>query len=117
MNGKTVVITGATSIVGEVAADRLAAKGARIVFIARDERGEETLKHLNAIAPGKAHQGLLRRSFAPVGNEARGRGNRGRRAHDRCADQQCRRRLHGATGDRKTGSRRRSRSITCPISC
>ena len=45
MNGKTVVITGATSGIGEVAADRLAAKGARIVFIARDQkRGEETLK-------------------------------------------------------------------------
>jgi NAD(P)-dependent dehydrogenase (short-subunit alcohol dehydrogenase family) len=57
MNGKTVVITGATSGIGEVAADRLAAKGARIVFIARDQkRGEETLKHLNAIAPGQAHK-------------------------------------------------------------
>ncbi|HTW33128.1 MAG TPA: SDR family oxidoreductase [Rhizomicrobium sp.] len=57
MNGKTVVITGATSGIGEVAADRLAAKGARIVFIARDpKRGEETLKHLNAIAPGQPHK-------------------------------------------------------------
>lgn len=57
MNGKTVVITGATSGIGEVAADRLAAKGARIVFVARDRaRGEETLKHLKAIAPGADHQ-------------------------------------------------------------
>jgi NAD(P)-dependent dehydrogenase (short-subunit alcohol dehydrogenase family) len=57
MKGKTVVITGATSGIGEVAADRLAAKGARIVFIARDEtRGEETLKHLKAIAPGQPHK-------------------------------------------------------------
>lgn len=57
MNGKTVVITGATSGIGEVAADRLAAKGARIVFVARDKaRGEETLKHLGAIAPGRAHR-------------------------------------------------------------
>jgi len=57
MNGKTVVITGATSGIGEVAADRLAAKGARIVFIARDpKRGEESLKHLNAIAPGQPHK-------------------------------------------------------------
>jgi len=56
MQGKTVVITGATSGIGEVAADRLAAKGARIVFIARDKaRGEETLKHLRAIAPGAQH--------------------------------------------------------------
>jgi retinol dehydrogenase 12 len=56
MQGKTVVITGATSGIGEVAADRLAQKGARIVFVARDRaRGEETLKHLNAIAPDAAH--------------------------------------------------------------
>ncbi len=56
MKGKTVVITGATSGIGEVAADRLAAKGARIVFIARDRaRGEETLKHLKAIAPDAEH--------------------------------------------------------------
>jgi NAD(P)-dependent dehydrogenase (short-subunit alcohol dehydrogenase family) len=56
MNGKTIVITGATSGIGEVAADRLALKGARIVFIARDQaRGEATLKHLQAIAPGAQH--------------------------------------------------------------
>jgi NAD(P)-dependent dehydrogenase (short-subunit alcohol dehydrogenase family) len=56
MQGTTVVITGATSGIGEVAADRLAAKGARIVFVARDRaRGEETLKHLHAIAPGPVH--------------------------------------------------------------
>jgi NAD(P)-dependent dehydrogenase (short-subunit alcohol dehydrogenase family) len=56
MQGTTVVITGATSGIGEVAADRLAAKGARIVFIARDKsRGEETLRHLHAIAPGQEH--------------------------------------------------------------
>lgn len=56
MQGSTVVITGATSGIGEVAADRLAAKGARIVFVARDRsRGEETLRHLHAIAPHAAH--------------------------------------------------------------
>jgi NAD(P)-dependent dehydrogenase (short-subunit alcohol dehydrogenase family) len=53
MAGKTVVITGATSGIGEVAADRLAGKGERIIFIARDRaRGEETLKHLRAISDG-----------------------------------------------------------------
>jgi len=57
MREKVVVITGATSGIGEVAADRLAAKGARIVFVARDRaRGEETLKHLHAIAPGLEHK-------------------------------------------------------------
>jgi NAD(P)-dependent dehydrogenase (short-subunit alcohol dehydrogenase family) len=54
MTGKTIVITGATSGIGEVAADRLA--GERIVFIARDRaRGEETLKHLRAISDGAGH--------------------------------------------------------------
>jgi NAD(P)-dependent dehydrogenase (short-subunit alcohol dehydrogenase family) len=57
MAQKVVVITGATSGIGEVAADRLAAKGARIVVIARDRsRGEETLKHLHAIAAGADHR-------------------------------------------------------------
>ena len=102
MNGKTVVITGATSGIGEVAADRLAAKGARIVFVARDQkRGEETLKHLNAIAPGAGTQGLLRRSVAPFGNEARGGGDRCGRTSDRRADQQCGRGLHDARSDRR----------------
>src|SRR5579871_1656860 len=48
MRGKTVVITGATSGIGEVAAIRLAQQGARIVFTARDEkRGQATLEKLN----------------------------------------------------------------------
>ena len=56
MRGKTVVVTGATSGIGEVAADRLAQDGARIVFIARDPaRGAQTLKHLNAIAGHAEH--------------------------------------------------------------
>ncbi|HEY1735042.1 MAG TPA: SDR family oxidoreductase [Methylovirgula sp.] len=57
MQGKTVVITGATSGIGEVAAIELAEKGARIVFIARDaERGAATLAKLNAKAPGRGHK-------------------------------------------------------------
>jgi NAD(P)-dependent dehydrogenase (short-subunit alcohol dehydrogenase family) len=56
MEGKTVVITGATSGIGEIAATRLAQQGARIVFIARDRgRGEQTLKRLEAVAPGRNH--------------------------------------------------------------
>ncbi len=56
MQGKTVVITGATSGIGEVAARRLAEQGARIVFIARDRgRAEQTLRHLEGIAPGRNH--------------------------------------------------------------
>ena len=56
MQGKTVVITGATSGIGEVAANELARQGARIVLIARDRaRGEQTLKRLEEIAPGRNH--------------------------------------------------------------
>jgi NAD(P)-dependent dehydrogenase (short-subunit alcohol dehydrogenase family) len=56
MQGKTVVITGATSGIGEVAASSLAEQGARIVLVARDRnRGEQTLKRLEGIAPGRSH--------------------------------------------------------------
>ncbi|HEV8129681.1 MAG TPA: SDR family NAD(P)-dependent oxidoreductase [Acidobacteriota bacterium] len=36
MQGKVVVITGATSGIGQVAAERLAGMGPRIVLVARD---------------------------------------------------------------------------------
>jgi NAD(P)-dependent dehydrogenase (short-subunit alcohol dehydrogenase family) len=56
VQGKTVVITGATSGIGEVAACGLAQQGARIVLVARDRgRGEQTLKRLELIAPGRNH--------------------------------------------------------------
>jgi NAD(P)-dependent dehydrogenase (short-subunit alcohol dehydrogenase family) len=56
MQGKTVVITGATSGIGEVAACALAQQGARIILIARDRsRGEQTLERLEAVAPGRNH--------------------------------------------------------------
>jgi len=44
MQNKTVVVTGGTSGIGEVAALNLAGQGARIALIARDRaRGEATL--------------------------------------------------------------------------
>jgi NAD(P)-dependent dehydrogenase (short-subunit alcohol dehydrogenase family) len=56
MKGKTVVITGGTSGIGEIAAERLAQMGARIVLIARDKsRGEATLARLHKRAPGLGH--------------------------------------------------------------
>jgi NAD(P)-dependent dehydrogenase (short-subunit alcohol dehydrogenase family) len=57
MKGKTVVATGATSGIGEVAALALARMGARIVVVARDERrAEATLNRLEAEAPRLGHR-------------------------------------------------------------
>lgn len=56
MRGKTVVITGATSGIGEVAAIELAGRGARIVFTARDkERAQATLEKLRRVNPASGH--------------------------------------------------------------
>ena len=56
MQGKVVVITGATSGIGQVAAEKLAGIGARIVQVARDQsRGEAALGRLRQIAPGVPH--------------------------------------------------------------
>lgn len=56
MRGKTVVITGATSGIGEVAAIELAGQGARIVFTARDkERAQATLEKLRRVNPASGH--------------------------------------------------------------
>ena len=56
MQGKTVIITGATSGIGEVAAIRLAEQGARIVFTARDRaRADMTLAKLRRANPGADH--------------------------------------------------------------
>ncbi|MFO1205577.1 MAG: SDR family oxidoreductase [Burkholderiales bacterium] len=56
MKGKIVVITGATSGIGQVAAERLAERGARVVLVARDRaRAEATLLRLRSRAPELAH--------------------------------------------------------------
>jgi len=56
MRGKTVVITGGTSGIGQVAAEELAAMGARMVLVARDQaRGEQTLVRLRQAGPGVSH--------------------------------------------------------------
>ncbi len=56
MQGKVVVMTGATSGIGQVAAESLAAMGARIVQVARDRgRGEAAVQRLREIGPGVAH--------------------------------------------------------------
>src|SRR6188474_1730817 len=57
MHGKVVVITGATSGIGQVTAERLAGMGARIVAVARDRaRGEAALARLRGRGPAhRAH--------------------------------------------------------------
>jgi NAD(P)-dependent dehydrogenase (short-subunit alcohol dehydrogenase family) len=56
MRGKTVVLTGATSGIGLIAAEELAKKGARLVFVARDKtRGEHTLARLRQAGPAVEH--------------------------------------------------------------
>lgn len=57
MQGRVVVITGATSGIGKIAAEALAAQGARIVQVARDRaRGEAAVARLREIAPHAAHK-------------------------------------------------------------
>ncbi|HZB91637.1 MAG TPA: SDR family oxidoreductase [Stellaceae bacterium] len=53
MKGKVCVITGATSGIGLVAAQRLAAQGARLILIGRDKaRGERALARIRQLVPG-----------------------------------------------------------------
>lgn len=57
MQGKTVLITGGTSGVGQVSARELARRGARIALIGRDRtRTDSELEALAPIAPGIAHK-------------------------------------------------------------
>ncbi|HTB87034.1 MAG TPA: SDR family NAD(P)-dependent oxidoreductase [Steroidobacteraceae bacterium] len=56
MKGKVVVISGATSGIGEIAAQRLAGMGARVVLVARDAaRGQKALTRLPSIGSGAPH--------------------------------------------------------------
>lgn len=60
MKNKVVVITGATSGIGEVTALRLAQMGARIVMVGRDRaRVDATLARLKQSAPGQSHSAHL----------------------------------------------------------
>ena len=75
MQDKVVVITGATSGIGAITAEKLAAMGARMLVIARNRtRGEATLKRLGETAPGIDHRVYyadlsLVKEMKRVGNE------------------------------------------------
>ncbi|HET7841002.1 MAG TPA: SDR family oxidoreductase [Terriglobia bacterium] len=57
MRGKTVVLTGATSGIGQVAAEKLAAMGACIVQVARDPaRGHAAMDRLSVCGPRLDHR-------------------------------------------------------------
>jgi short-subunit dehydrogenase len=62
MKGKTVVITGGTSGIGEIAAEQLAQMGARIVLIARDNHVGR--RHWRSFAKG--HPASPTRSITPI---------------------------------------------------
>ena len=60
MFGKIVVITGATSGIGRIAAEQLAVQGARIVIVARDRRrADGTVERLRQVAPQIAHRAYI----------------------------------------------------------
>ena len=57
IHGKVVVITGATSGIGHIAAVRLAALGARLVLVARNrQRAEAALAQFREAGPNLAHR-------------------------------------------------------------
>lgn len=65
MKGKTVVITGGTSGIGEVAAIELARAGARIVVVARSrDRAEATMARLRQANPAVEHGLVLADLFS-----------------------------------------------------
>ena len=79
MKGKTVVATGATSGIGEAAVLALAQLGARIVFVARDERrAEATLNEARDPRPAPWPRRASGRPLEHGGDAARGTGDRQR---------------------------------------
>jgi len=71
LQGKVVVATGATSGIGAVAVETLARQGARVHFIARDEkRAKATLDRLEAVAPGLGHRAYFA-DLAAIGETKR----------------------------------------------
>ncbi|HEY2361347.1 MAG TPA: SDR family NAD(P)-dependent oxidoreductase [Candidatus Angelobacter sp.] len=67
MKGEVIVITGATSGIGQVAAEKLAAMGARIVQVARDrERGQAAMARPIRLHPESPTPSIMLTSLACV---------------------------------------------------
>ena len=67
LHGKTCLVTGATSGIGEATALALAARGAAVAILCRDaERGEQTCERIRAAVPGAS----LRLFRADLGSQA-----------------------------------------------
>src|SRR5579863_10456473 len=82
MNGKTVVITGATSGIGEAAALALAGVGARIVFVARDQaKARSLLDRLTRANPDAAHDFVLADLSTLAGMRGAGEGLKAKAPH------------------------------------
>ena len=99
MKGKTIVATGATSGIGEVAALELAGMGARVVIVARDEgRAKATMRKLESAAPGLGHRVHLADLSSMAEARRVGAAIAGERAAHRRAYQQRRRHVRASGG-------------------
>ena len=99
MQGKTVVITGATSGIGEVAALELAKMGARVVFTARNAmKGSDMLGRLRAANPAASPALVVGDLSLIAGMKSDRCRHRAGSAVDRCPDQQRRRLLRETRG-------------------
>ena len=84
MSDRTIVITGASAGIGAALAERLAARGDRVVLVARREK---ELREVAARCAGRAHPDRRGRHVARRGAARRARGHRAARPRGRLGEQ------------------------------